>query len=84
MRGPSALRGAMDPGAMVSTLRATVNGQKQGRAMELSKTEARVIFWRNMVVLLLSLVVITKTLCAILRWTNRCGPRIPIEIEPDL
>lgn len=59
----------MDAGADDSTLRLTSSSQESS-VMELSETEAHVIYWRNMIVLLLSLIVGTKTLCAILRWVN--------------
>jgi len=36
--------------------------------MELTRAEAKIIYYRNMVVLLLSLVVGSSTLAAILRW----------------
>lgn len=49
-----------------STLDALANGA--GGTMELSRTEARIIYWRNMTILLLSLVVGSKTLWAILRF----------------
>lgn len=69
MRGPSSLRGAMDASADGSTLRLT-SGSQESRVMGLSSTEARIIYWRNMIVLMLSLIVGTKTICAILRWVN--------------
>jgi hypothetical protein len=51
-----------------STVDALANGM--GGAMELSRTEARIIYWRNMVILLLSLVVGTKTLWSIFRFAS--------------
>lgn len=78
MQSPGALRGAMGAGAMASTQRAT-SSVEAGSAMELSKREARVIFWRNMALLLLSLVVGSKTLWAILRWVDCFGRSMEVE-----
>lgn len=59
----TALRGAM-------RLNQEPTASNPGTTMELTPTEARIIYWRNMVVLLLSLVVGTKTLLAILWWVG--------------
>lgn len=69
---PPVLRGAVGGSGPLgglgsgSTLDALANGA--GSEMELSRTEARIIYWRNMMILLLSLVVGSKTLWAILRF----------------
>lgn len=62
LRGAHGLREGLGPESMLDAVSTAA-----GSTMELTRTEARIIYWRNMTILLLSLVVGTKTLCAILR-----------------
>lgn len=76
MTASASLRGATAAAAAVDdlkgllhpdTLSAAVSNSGPTSTMELTDTEGRIIWWRNIVLLVLSLVVGTSTVCAILR-----------------
>ncbi len=63
-----ALRGTLATGDLPLQPGASTAFAAQGSTMELTRAEAKIIYYRDMVVLLLSLVVGSSTLAAILRW----------------